>query len=88
MTTITETAADLLKLQAKALSTLERLARDGHGPIFTQRSIGTGYTCLGIGDTTEDLCHAIIAIGKMATKGNRNDEKKDQQEAASNPTTA
>lgn len=81
MTTITETAADLLKLQARALSTLERLARDGHGPIFTQRSIGTGYTCLGIGDTTEDLCHAIIALGKMTIKGNGYEEKNHHQEA-------
>lgn len=30
-----------------------------------QRSAGAGYTHLTIGQTTDDFCAAIIALGKM-----------------------
>lgn len=51
---------------AEAVLIMERLAREGHGPTFTQRSVGAGYTHLGIGETTDDLCAAIVALGKMS----------------------
>ena len=56
-------------LFVQAIATLDRLAREGHGPAFTQRSIGAGYVFLAIGETPTDLCHSIIALGKMTDKG-------------------
>ena len=61
MTTLTEAAEN----HRKAIETLETLAREGHGPTFTQKSAGAGYTHITIGQTTEDFCAAIIALGKM-----------------------
>ena len=48
------------------ISAMERLARDGHGPVFTQSSVGTSKTFCGIGKTTDDFCAAIVALGRMS----------------------
>ncbi len=59
-------AADEIDMLRAVIATLERLARDGHGPVFTQTSVGTAKTFCGIGKTTDDFCAAIVALGRMS----------------------
>jgi hypothetical protein len=49
----------------EALAALERLARTGHGPVFTQKSVGIGQrAAMGTGDDTQSFCAAIVALEK------------------------
>lgn len=60
-----EAAEEIDRLMA-TIKNLERLARSGHGPVFTQSSVATSRTHIGIGKTTDDFCAAIVALGRMS----------------------
>lgn len=52
------------QLAEEALLAIERMAREGRGPTFTQKSAGCGYRYVTTGETTEDFCAALIALEK------------------------
>jgi len=47
-----------------ALLALERMARDGRGPMFTQAHVATSHGFHSIGTTTEDFAAAVVALEK------------------------
>lgn len=50
-----------------ALLALERMARDGRGPVFTQAHVATSHGFHSIGKTTEDFCAAVVALEKTTS---------------------
>lgn len=61
-----DTAQELtVNEKAAAFDALERLARSGHGPAFTQRAVLIGQRAvMGTGDDSASFAAAIIAIEK------------------------
>ena len=55
---------DPINLQADALLAIERMARNGHGPTFTQRSVGAGYSFKTFEEGTEAFCKAVEELEK------------------------
>jgi hypothetical protein len=62
---------DYAKLQSKAAAfdAILALARTGHGPSFTQNTVGCGLKAIGLGQTDEDAVAAVIALWKMCREG-------------------
>ena len=50
-----------------AMLALERMARDGRGPVFTQAHVATSHGFHSIGKTTEDFCAAVVALEKTTS---------------------
>lgn len=69
MTTVTMSAShrDYLERCERALLTIHDLAREGHGPTFTQKSVAIGQrAAMGTGENFDDFCAAILALEKTA----------------------
>lgn len=59
-------AIALAETKQRAFDALERMARAGHGPTFSQQAVWLGQSAAhGYGKTSEDFAGAILALEKI-----------------------